>query len=320
MNINHKSDFDLTIALRDLAGKEVPFPQCDWDAIFWTASKANVYRASYLGGECINCILNPDGTVCIIFNDHRLGPGQLRWEPHFRFPDVIFPDDTRDIYRPEPLDVTLVTGPGDNPTTAQITATLPAVKGDKGEKGDKGDRGAQGPKGEKGEKGEKGDKGEQGLPFTYDDFSQEQIANLKKPATDAAAALSILENSVEAAETARVTAENQRSSVFATYKPLIDAKISRLSLPVIHQTEPTAEIRPNILNLWGEVKQLTITLGPSLPDYADEYAIQFDSGATATTLILPESVRFPADLDIQANTRYQISIINNIALIVGVEL
>ena len=43
----------------------------------------------------------------------------------------------------------------------------------KGEKGDKGERGEQGLQGEKGDKGDKGD------AFTYEDFTQEQLATLK---------------------------------------------------------------------------------------------------------------------------------------------
>ena len=76
------------------------------------------------------------------------------------------------------------------------------VKGDKGDKGDrgqqgiqglegpqgpKGDTGPQGEQGIQGSKGEKGDKGDQGLkgdkgdPFTYDDFTSEQLEALRGP-------------------------------------------------------------------------------------------------------------------------------------------
>ena len=69
-------------------------------------------------------------------------------------------------------------------------------KGDKGDKGEKGDPGAQGIQGEKGEKGEKGDKGD---PFTYADFTPEQIAELQKPATDAAETANTAAQEAEAA-------------------------------------------------------------------------------------------------------------------------
>lgn len=50
-------------------------------------------------------------------------------------------------------------------------------------KGEKGDIGPQGPEGEKGDKGDKGDIGE---AFSYSDFTPEQIAELQRPATEAA--------------------------------------------------------------------------------------------------------------------------------------
>ena len=52
-------------------------------------------------------------------------------------------------------------------------------KGDPGAKGDKGDTGAKGDKGDKGTDGAKGDKGDKGDPFTYSDFTPEQLAALK---------------------------------------------------------------------------------------------------------------------------------------------
>ena len=80
------------------------------------------------------------------------------------------------------------------------------AKGDRGEKGEQGDVGPQGPQGIQGiqgPQGEKGDtgpqgaqgpqgvKGEKGDPFTYDDFTEAQIAELQRPATEAAAAMAI---------------------------------------------------------------------------------------------------------------------------------
>lgn len=65
--------------------------------------------------------------------------------------------------------------------------------GTRGLKGDTGEQGPQGPQGIKGDKGDKGDKGEtgeqgiqgiQGEPFTYDDFTPEQLERLKGPKGD----------------------------------------------------------------------------------------------------------------------------------------
>lgn len=69
--------------------------------------------------------------------------------------------------------------------TAEQLAALKGEKGDtgdtgpQGEKGETGPRGPQGLQGIQGEKGDKGDKGEKGNPFTYEDFTTEQLTSLK---------------------------------------------------------------------------------------------------------------------------------------------
>lgn len=90
--INYKSDFDFKMKLKDCEEKAVPFPDCDWDAVFWTFSKGRTYRASCIRGEYTNCFRREDGRICVIFDNHNLGTGVLKWEPHFMFPDALFPD------------------------------------------------------------------------------------------------------------------------------------------------------------------------------------------------------------------------------------
>lgn len=63
------------------------------------------------------------------------------------------------------------------------------AKGDRGEKGDVGDTGPQGQQGPQGPQGIQGIQGPQGVkgdPFTYNDFTESQIAELQRPATEAA--------------------------------------------------------------------------------------------------------------------------------------
>lgn len=178
--VNYKSDFDFKLKLKDGSGKEVPWPQCDWDALFWTSSKANAFRASCKGGVCVNCVREADG-VRIVFDNHRLGIGTLKWEPHFEIPDALYPDGVRDTYNPAPLEIELVSGQGDEPTDTEVEYTLPYIKGDKGEKGD---TGPIGPKGDTGERGPQGLRGEKGDAFTYADFTADQLASLKGPKGD----------------------------------------------------------------------------------------------------------------------------------------
>lgn len=132
--INYKSDFDFLLRLTDCKGDAMPFPDCDWDAEFWTSNKPNAYRASCIGGEYVNCFREADGSIHFVFNNHRMGKGTLKWEPHFRFPNDIYPDGFQDQFRKAQLGIELVDGDGDCPTQAEIEAVLPVIKGDKGDK------------------------------------------------------------------------------------------------------------------------------------------------------------------------------------------
>lgn len=96
-------------------------------------------------------------------------------------------------------------------------------RGEKGEKGDQGDIGPQGVRGPRGEVGPEGPQGKQGLqgiqgpqgdpgpkgdPFTYSDFTEEQITELQRPATEAAAnADKAAKNANDAADTANAAAK-----------------------------------------------------------------------------------------------------------------
>lgn len=91
--------------------------------------------------------------------------------------------------------VTLETG---NPATAIFRDNIIEIgvpngergaKGDRGEKcdvGDTGPQGQQGPQGPQGIQGIQGPQGVKGDPFTYNDFTESQIAELQRPATEAA--------------------------------------------------------------------------------------------------------------------------------------
>lgn len=100
------------------------------------------------------------------------------------------------------------------------------AKGDRGEKGEQGDigktgpQGVQGPRGDVGPQGPQGQQGLQGIqgpqgvkgdkgdPFTYGDFTEDQIAELQRPATEAAErADKATQNANDAADTANAAAK-----------------------------------------------------------------------------------------------------------------
>lgn len=83
--------------------------------------------------------------------------------------------------------------------------------------------------------------------------------------------------------------------------------------------DTTFTIEPNKFYVWGAVSSLNITLGiPSDSSVYNEYLFQFASGSTATTLSLPSSVKWQSEPKVEANRTYQVSIVDNIGLIVGV--
>jgi hypothetical protein len=92
-------------------------------------------------------------------------------------------------------------------------------------------------------------------------------------------------------------------------------------VPIIaHGTSDTIfTLPPNEFHVWGEVSTLVITLGEQDSGHLSEYMFEFISGATPTVLTLPTSVKFPEDYEIEANKKYQVSIVDNIGLIVGVD-
>ena len=80
-------------------------------------------------------------------------------------------------------------------------------------------------------------------------------------------------------------------------------------------SDTTFTLTPNTFHVWDEVTSLTLDLGSETSGVANEYLFQFTSGATATTLTLPNTIKWMAAPNIQTNKTYQVSIINNLGVI-----
>lgn len=189
--INYKSDFDFILKLADRKDntKTVPFPDCNWRAVFWTGNRKNAYTASHKDGVYTNCLRTEDGGIHFVFKDHRMGVGTLQWEPLFELPNDLYPDNIQDLFSKELLNIELVTGAGDCGDTAEVEAMLPYIKGDKGD------------------------------TMTFEDLTPEDIEELQRPATEAAERLVVLEQTVErdeatrqSNEQTRIAGENKRES------------------------------------------------------------------------------------------------------------
>lgn len=88
----------------------------------------------------------------------------------------------------------------------------------------------------------------------------------------------------------------------------------------IESTETTVELQPNKFYKFGEVTELNLSLAEITDNtQLNEFMFEFISGETATTLILPDTIKWVKTPDIEASKVYQCSIVNNVGLIVGVD-
>lgn len=93
-------------------------------------------------------------------------------------------------------------------------------------------------------------------------------------------------------------------------KTSADYKISAEITRVDHGTaDTTFELPANQYHTWGEVVSLTLTLGAETEGIANVYVFSFESGDTATTLSLPETIQ--TDIVVEPNMHYECSVVGN---------
>ena len=197
--------------------------------------------------------------------------------------------------------ITITTGNGT--TSFEVRNGSKGDQGEKGEKGQKGERGEQGLQGERGEqglqgeRGERGIKGEQGVkgdtgaqgeqgiqgvkgdPFTYNDFTSEEIEGLKKPATDAA---------------------NELNKYLDIVKlPVVETPASKITVAMDANKVYDITIGESLTLTLNAPTDLTVT---------NEYQGSFDTGATAPTVTFPADVIWAETPSVEANTHYEFNI------------
>lgn len=149
----------------------------------------------------------------------------------------------------------------------------------KGEQGLQGVQGEQGPKGDPGVNGEQGIPGVKGDPFTYDDFTSEEIEGLKKPATDAA---------------------NELNKYLDIVKlPVVETSASETAVAMDANKVYDITIRESLTLTLNAPTDLTVT---------NEYQGSFDTGATAPTVTFPSNVIWAETPSVEANTHYEFNI------------
>lgn len=156
---------------------------------------------------------------------------------------------------------------------------LKGEAGPKGDKGEKGDTGERGPQGEQGIQGPVGPAGPKGDAFTYNDFTPDEISNLKKPATDAANEL--------------------------------NKYLDIVKLPVVETPASETTVAMDANNVYDITigESLNITLNaPTDFTVTNEYQGSFDTGATAPTVTFPADVIWAETPSVEANTHYEFNI------------
>lgn len=233
--VNRLSDHEFLLALAYINQQgqtEYGFPPYDWELKFYTSSPLNFYTVSCRGGVMLNCQREGD-MVRVIMDGHKLSTGVLRARSTIYIPDSNFPDGTRRVVDEHEFKTLFVSGHGTLASGPQLELLFPYVKGDPGKPFTYDDftpeqlEGLRGP---------------QGNSLTYDDLTPGQIAELQRPATEAAQlvssaidaatatnnAITKAEQSRVAAEQTRVEAEQERAREFAGFAQDIDNASLRL--------------------------------------------------------------------------------------------
>ena len=114
---------------------------------------------------------------------------------------------------------------------------------------------------------------------------------------------------------------NSDKAGFATKTELNNKKNITIVQEVIDASSSASfNLDPNTLKKMGEVGTITVlgfTTTGLQPNELAEYAFEFKSGDTPTVLTMPESVKWIGDHTIEANKTYQVSIVNNLAVMGG---
>ena len=182
-------------------------------------------------------------------------------------------------------------------------------QGTKGETGPQGPQGETGPQGTQGEPGPQGPQGETGPQGPQGETGPQGPQGEQGPAGPALT----VSNTAAVGQTVKITAVDEDGQ--PTEWEAVD--MASGAYPVIIMTAATAELAPNTYYKWGEVTELTITLGAETDGITNEYCIEFVSGETATTLTVPSDIKWAQEPTIEAGKTYQVSILNGIGVIAG---
>ena len=311
---NYNEDFYVRLRL-GTEGNGKPFPDGDFTVIF-TSTGGGRYTCGRENGALTNCKVNADGTATCFIQGGNLEVGTLKAEVRIMQDDPNFPSGKRrDVLFPDGV-IELVTGASSFDDVqmevamnyAVVSAYELAVK--KGYQGTQEEFYATFSELTKTMNATK--ETAKGLQTKLEDVTA-KWQELNTSITDK---LSTIKDGRSAYELAKEhgyvgTAEEWLASLKGIKGDKGDTGLLTL---VNHGTaDTTFTLTPNAMHVWGEVTQLTLTLGEPIPNVVNEYVFEFQSSATPTNLSLPATLHWYKNYipTIRAGKLYQVWIIKN---------
>lgn len=317
---NYNEDFFVRLRLvTDGEGK--PFPDGDFMVIF-TSTGGGRYTCGRENGVLTNCKVNADGTATCFLQGGNLEVGTLKAEVRIMQDDPNYPNgQRRDVLFPDGI-IELITGASSFDDVqmevamnyAIVSAYELAVK--------KGYQGTQ-----------------EEFYATFSELTktmnatketakglqsklEEVTAKWQELNTSITDRLSTIKDGKSAYELAKEQGFGGTAEEWLASLKGVKGDAGWLSLVNHGTADTTFTLTPNAMHVWGEVAQLTLTLGAPMPNVVNEYAFEFQSTATPTNLSLPATLKWYNNYTptIRAGKRYQASIVNNVIIMGEAEI
>lgn len=316
---NYNEDFYVRLRLvTDGEGK--PFPDGDFMVIF-TSTGGGRYTCGRENGVLTNCKVNADGTASCFIQGGNLEVGTLKAEVRIMQDDPNYPNgQRRDVLFPDGI-IELITGASSFDDVqmevamnyAIISAYELATK-----------KGYQGTQEEFYETFSELTKTMNATKETAKGLQtklEEVTAKWQELNTSITDKLSTIKDGKSAYELAKEQGFVGTVQQWLSSLKGVKGDTGWLALVNHGTADTTFTLTPNAMHVWGEVSQLSLTLGEPMPNVVNEYAFEFQSPATPTNLSLPATLKWYNNYTptIRAGKRYQASIVNNVIIMGEVE-
>ena len=317
---NYNEDFYVRLRL-GTEGNHKPFPDGDFTVIF-TSTGGGRYTCGRENGALTNCKVNADGTATCFIQGGNLEVGTLKAEVRIMQEDPNFPSGKRrDVLFPDGV-IELVTGASSFDDVQMEVAMNYAIVSAYELATKKGYQGTQeefyATFSELTKTMNATKETAKGLQTKLEEVNREW-ENLNTSITDK---LSTLKDGKSAYELAKEHGYVGTTEEWLASLKGVKGDTGWLSLVNHGTADTTFALTPNAMHVWGEVVQLTLTLGAPMPNVVNEYSFEFQSPATPTNLSLPATLKWYNNYTptIRAGKRYQASIVNNVIIMGEVEI